>query len=89
MERLKITEAIEGRKNPMDWPAFLDAVFPDDEPGIGPQGGKPLSRSRKRTLIGYWDRGEALTRCHPRHIKRIADFFGIKLLRDIVEVTKA
>jgi len=28
-------------------------------------------------------------RCHPRHIKRIADFFGIKLLRDIVEVTKA
>ena len=89
MERLKITEAIEARTKPMDWPAFLDAVFPDDEHGIGPQGGKPLSRSRKRTLIGYWDRGEALTRCHPRHIKRIADFFGIRLLKDIVEVTKA
>jgi hypothetical protein len=89
MERLKITEAIANHKPPMDWPKFLDEVFPDDEPGKGRMGNKPLLRSRKRTLITYWDRGEHLTRCHPRHIKRIADYFGIKLLCDIVEVTKA
>lgn len=96
MERLKITEAIEAYEARTErtfdaghWNQFLDEVFPDDEPGKGRMGNKPLLRSRKRTLITYWDRGQHLTRCHPRHIKRIADYFGIKLLCDIVEVTKA
>lgn len=87
MERLKIKEAIErheqSTKKDFNWDRFLKKVFPDTEVGIGRDA--PLSRDRKRILITYWDRGEQLTRCHPRHIKRIADFFGIKLLRDIVQ----
>lgn len=92
MERLKITEGIERYEKrwdmPIDWDSLLKFVFPDDEPGIG-RGDKPLKRSRKRALLTYWDRGEHLARVRPRHIQRLADYFDITLLRDIVEFTKA
>ena len=92
MERLKISEAIEAHEKrtgeKIDRAAFYDHVFPDTELGKGRMGDQPLSKARKRTLITYWDNGQHLTRCNPRHIVRIAEYFGITLIRDIVQVTK-
>lgn len=87
MERLKIDELIAERtKRGMitNWDTLLDEVFADDI-GKGPHGGEALSRGRRRQLVNAWNRGQMLTRLHPRHVIRIAEHFGKTRIADVMQ----
>lgn len=87
MERLKIDELIAERTERgklTDWDTLLDEVFADDI-GKGPHGGEALSRGRRRQLVNAWNRGQMLTRLHPRHVIRIAEHFGKTRIADVMQ----
>lgn len=89
MERLRITELL-AEYNAANGTSVTkadlgDQVFGEEKgrPLAGRQ--RPLSSSRKRTVIGEWDAGKSLTALKPRHVLRLAEFFGITGIRDLFE----
>lgn len=88
MERIRIDELVRqheartGQK--LDMQALMARVFADDI-GKGPQGGEPLSPAHQRVLLVAWNRGQKLTRLQPRHLLRIAEFFGVDGIREVIQ----
>lgn len=89
MDRIRIDELAllhltkHGRK-----PTYLEigeAVFRADK-GRPYAGRKPheLSPARKQGLIGSWNRGFALTAVKPRHLLRLAEFFEVKGIKELL-----
>ena len=89
MERLRITELLAEynatRKTNVTKADLWDQVFGAEKgrPLAGRR--RPLSSSRKRTLIGEWDGGKSLTALKPRHVLALARFFGVKRIEDLFE----
>lgn len=89
MERLRITELLAeynaAHKTNVTKADLGDQVFGAEEgrPLAGRR--RPLSPSRKRTVIGEWDCGKSLTALKPRHVLRLAEFFNIKRIADLFE----
>lgn len=90
MERLRITELLadHAARNggvAVSKTELAEAVF-GAEKGR-PLNGKrrPLSESRKRSIIWQWDYGKGLTSLKPRHVLRLARFFGIKRIDELFE----
>ena len=90
MERLRITELLadHAARNggvAVSKTELAEAILGADKGR--PQGGKsrPLSESRKRSIVWHWDYGKGLTSLKPRHVLRLARFFGIKRIEDLFE----
>lgn len=88
MERIRIDELVHQHEartgHKPDMQALMDRLFADDI-GKGPHGGEPLSSGHQRVLLVAWNRGQKLTRLQPRHILRIAEFFGVERVRDVIQ----
>ena len=88
MERLRIDELVSqheartGQKLELSLLAFN--VFMD-EIGKGKDGGAPISPAHQRVLLNAWNKGEKLTRLQPRHVIRIAEFFGVDGIREVIQ----
>jgi hypothetical protein len=89
MERLRITELL-AEYNAANGTSVTkadlgDQVFGDEQgrPLAGRR--RPLSSSRKRTLIGEWDSGKSLTALKPRHVLRLSEFLRAKRIIDLFE----
>lgn len=44
----------------------------------------PLSDGRKSNLIGAWNRGKELTAIKPRHLLRLAEFFRVSDINQLI-----
>lgn len=88
-ERVRIKELLEQlsqrRKRRVTRKELSNHVFSDDisRPRDGERA--PLSDGRKQQLMWQWDEGHSLTSLKPRHLLRMARFFGIYDLRKLVE----
>lgn len=89
MERVKIDELCARRLNEgHERPDFKDIgafVFEGDlaRPRDG-NNREDLSEGRKANLIGSWNRGRELTAMKPRHLLRLAEFFGVSDVHDLL-----
>ncbi len=92
IERVRITELIAGLQNRIGVKVsredLAEKIIPPDD--LGRQRGgvrKGLSTSRKLMIIWEWDKGKATTSFKPRHLIRLADYFGVTDVRELVQYT--
>jgi hypothetical protein len=93
IERVRIKEllaiASHKRRRKVTQTELAAHVFSDDisRPKFGVRG--PISDTRKQQLMWQWDTGAALTSMKPRHLLRMARFFGIYDVRKLLDFDPA
>lgn len=97
MERLRISELLDQHNAKcaavcaavcapaLTRAALSEVVFLADKGRPMNKRRRKLSGKRKAALIGEWDRGRSLTALKPRHVVRLAAFFGITRIDELFE----
>jgi hypothetical protein len=88
MQRVKIDElaARHKGKRKLTYKDIGRAVFGQDAKGKLYAGQrKPMPDKTKGAYISAWNRGEDLCYLQPEHLIRLAEFFGVKNVKDLME----
>ena len=91
MERLQIDELIlaEWRKSggkKKSYGDVGDAIFKGERTRLKKPlaKAKPMADKRKSELIGAWNRGAAMAALRPRHLIRIAEYFNVTDIKQLI-----
>ncbi len=62
------------------------AVFKGENTRLKKPGSKakPMADKRKQGLIGSWNRGASMAALRPRHLIRIADYFNVTDIKQVI-----
>lgn len=90
---MRIDELVAHRPKSMPKPSYTDigrAVLRGERTKRNADGKKkPIKDKVKGKRIGEWNRGTAITGVRLRHLRRLADYFNVHDIRQLIEVVEA